>query len=156
MKLAFKVVLVCLLVATVGLAGFAVVANALAEVKPEMKALFDLALDLNFYWGYALFAIAILATITAFVFNVVTNPAGIGKMLAGLGIVAVVVGAPAIFVWKFREILPVPNSAGGVFDDTFALRISETGLFITYIVAGLALLAVVIYGLNAAIRKIVK
>lgn len=156
MKIAFKVVLVCLLIVTVGLLGFAVAANVMTGNNPEMQRYFDLALNLNFYWGYALFAIALLATCTAFLFNVITNPAGLGKLALGLVVVAAVVGAPAVFVWKYREILPVPNSAGGVFDDAFVLKIAETGLFITYVVAGLAVAAVVIYGLNGLIRKIVK
>ena len=161
MKTAFKIVLWCLLVVTLGLAAFAVVANNMAANAPEaevaeMQKLFDLALDLNFFWGYALFAIVIVSAIIAFFINVITHPSGMVKVALGLVLAAAVVALPVVWVCYFREILPVPNSAGGVFDNVKELRISEIGLFVTYIVAGLAILAVIVDMLSGLVRRIVK
>ncbi|MBR6656252.1 MAG: hypothetical protein IKL20_06595 [Alistipes sp.] len=115
----------------------------------------DLAISVSLYWGYLLLGSAVVAAIAAFISNVISHPAGLGKTLVGLGLVLVVVGVPVVWVLN-RDILPVPNSAGGVFDNPFELRIAEIGLFVTYIVAVIAVLVVVFDVCNGLVRKVVK
>ena len=156
MKTAFKIVLGFLIAATLGLVAFTVAtAMQVSPEKPEMQKLFDLSLDLTFYWGYALFATAIVAAIIAFLFNIISHPSGLVKTLLGLVLAGIVVGVPVGFVLS-HDILPVPNSAGGVFDNPFELKISEAGLYVTYLVAAIAVLVVVFDLLSGLVRKIIK
>ena len=156
MKTAFKIVLGFLIAATLGLVAFTVAtAVQVSPEKPEMQKLFDLSLDLTFYWGYALFATAIVAAIVAFLFNIISHPSGLVKTLLGLVLAGIVVGVPVGFVLS-HDILPVPNSAGGVFDNPFELKISEAGLYVTYLVAAIAVLVVVFDLLSGLVRKIIK
>ena len=156
MKTAFKIVLGFLIAATLGLVAFTVAtAVQVSPEKPEMQKLFDLSLDLTFYWGYALFATAIVAAIVAFLFNIISHPSGLVKTLLGLVLAGVVVGVPVGFVLS-HDILPVPNSAGGVFDNPFELSIAEIGLYVTYLVAAIAVLVVVFDLLSGLVRKIIK
>ena len=156
MKTAFKIVLGFLIAATLGLVAFTVAtAVQVSPEKPEMQKLFDLSLDLTFYWGYALFATAIVAAIIAFLFNIISHPSGLVKTLLGLVLAGIVVGVPVGFVLS-HDILPVPNSAGGVFDNPFELKISEAGLYVTYLVAAIAVLVVVFDLLSGLVRKIIK
>ena len=156
MKTAFKIVLGFLIAATLGLVAFTVAtAVQVSPEKPEMQKLFDLSLDLTFYWGYALFATALVAAIVAFLFNIISHPSGLVKTLLGLVLAGVVVGVPVGFVLS-HDILPVPNSAGGVFDNPFELSITELGLYVTYLVAAIAVLVVVFDLLSGLVRKIIK
>ena len=156
MKTAFKIVLGFLIAATLGLVAFTVAtAVQVSPEKPEMQKLFDLSLDLTFYWGYALFATAIVAAIVAFLFNIISHPSGLVKTLLGLVLAGAVVGASVGFVLS-HDILPVPNSAGGVFDNPFELSIAEIGLYVTYLVAAIAVLVVVFDLLSGLVRKIIK
>ena len=156
MKTAFKIVLGFLIAATLGLVAFTVAtAVQVSPEKPEMQKLFDLSLDLTFYWGYALFATAIVAAIVAFLFNIISHPSGLVKTLLGLVLAGAVVGASVGFVLS-HDILPVPNSAGGVFDNHFELSIAEIGLYVTYLVAAIAVLVVVFDLLSGLVRKIIK
>ena len=115
----------------------------------------DVAISVALYWGYALLGLAAISAIVAFIFNVISHPTGLGKTLIGLGLVLVVVGIPVIVVLN-RELLPVANSAGGVFDNPFELGIAEVGLLVTYIVAAIAALVVVFDICNGLVRKVVK
>ena len=156
MKTALKIVLWLLIAGTAVLTAFTVATALMATPeKPEMQKLFDLSLELTFYWGYALFAIAIISAIIAFFFNIISHPSGLVKTLIGIVIVVLVVGSAVAWV-KFHEIAPVPNSAGGVFDNPFELQISEIGLYVTYAVAAIAILVVVYDMLSGLVRRFIK
>ena len=64
-----------------------------------------------------------------------------------------VVGA-ALGVALSHDGLVIPNSAGGVFDNPFELRISEIGIYVTYIVSAIAVLVVVFDVLSGLVRKV--
>ena len=156
MKTAFKIVLGCLISVTLALVAFTVyTASQITPEKPQMQELFDLSLDLNFFWGYALFALAILGVVIAFFFNIVSHPSGLIKTLLGLVVVVAVVGTAFGLVLS-HELLPVPNSAGGVFDNPFELKISAIGLYVTYIVAAIAILAVFVDMCGSVVRRFIK
>jgi hypothetical protein len=156
MKTVLKIVFWFLIAGTVALTAFTVATAMLATPeKPEMQKLFDLSLNLTFYWGYALFATVIVSAIIAFFFNIITHPSTWLKTLLGIGIVGLVVGSIVAWVLS-HEIAPVPNSAGGVFDNSFELQISETGLYLTYAVAAIAILVVVYDMFSGLVRRFIK
>ena len=156
MKTVLKILFWFLIAGTVALTAFTVTTAMLATPeKPEMQKLFDLSLNLIFYWGYALFATVIISAIVAFFFNIISHPSGLVKTLLGFVIVALVVGSAVAWV-KFHEIAPVPNSAGGVFDNPFELQISAIGLYLTYAVAAIAILVVVYDMFSGLVRRFIK
>ena len=159
MKTFFKVLLWVLLIGTIVITSF-VVASAVVDLteKPEwvQKLLnFDRWLNWTFYWGYALFATVLVGAIVTFVFNIVNNPKRLLTTLYGLLIVGGIFGI-AYYLVKSHDVVAVPNSAGGVFDNPSELFIAEIGIYLTYIVAGIAGLAVIISLLSGVIRKFAK
>lgn len=156
MKTAFKIVLWSLICITVALVGYACYAGFKVDPEiPATEARFHQALDITFYWGYALFGTAVLSAIIAFFFNIISKPAGLGKTLLSVGVVAAIVGTSVGLVLS-KDVLSVPNSAGGLFSDPFELRISEIGLYLTYIVAAIALLVVFFDMVSGLVRRFVK
>ena len=156
MKTVLKILFWFLIAGTVALTAFTVATAMLATPeKPEMQKLFDLSLNLIFYWGYALFATVIVSAIIAFFFNIISHPSKLLKTGVGIGVVILVVGS--IVAWVIsHEIAPVPNSAGGVFDNRFELQISEIGLYLTYAVAAIAILVVVYDMFSGLVRRFIK
>ena len=159
MKTFFKIILWLLIIGTIGLTALTV-ASAMVDVSAQPEWLqkilnFDLLLNYIFYWGYALFATALVSAVISFLFNVISHPSGLVKTLLGLILVVAVVGSAYYFVGK-SELLPVPNSAGGVFDNPFELKISSIGLYVTYIVAAFAIVVVAFDILSGLVRRIIK
>ena len=144
MKTALKIVLGCLLGITLALVGWAVYEGGS-----------DLSISVNLLWGYGLLGLAILGVLCAALVDTISHPAGLGKTLLGLVVVVAVVGAALALVLT-HDATPVANSAGGSFDNPFELRIAELGIYVTYIVAVIALLAVVVDMLSGVVRKMIK
>ena len=90
-------------------------------------------------WGYILQGIAVAAVIILPLFNLVKNPKGAVRSLVGLGIVVVL----AAICYALSSDAPVVNSAGGFFEDSAVLKISDTGLYLTYIALAVAILAAI-------------
>ncbi|MBE5034547.1 hypothetical protein [Gallalistipes aquisgranensis] len=90
-------------------------------------------------WGYILLGIAVAAVIILPLFNLVKNPKGAVRSLVGLGIVVVL----AAICYALSSDAPVVNSAGGFFEDSAVLKISDTGLYLTYIALAVAILAAI-------------
>ena len=90
-------------------------------------------------WGYILLGIEVAAVIILPLFNLVKNPKGAVRSLVGLGIVVVL----AAICYALSSDAPVVNSAGGFFEDSAVLKISDTGLYLTYIALAVAILAAI-------------
>ncbi len=144
MKTVLKVLLWVLIGITAGLVGWAVYTGGSDE-----------AISYNLIWGYGLLALAVVGVLCAALVDTFTHPAGLVKTLLGLVIVVAVVGTSVGLVLS-HDILPVPNSAGGVFDNPFELRISEIGIYVTYIVSAIAILVVVYDVLSGLVRRVIK
>jgi hypothetical protein len=142
MKTVLKVLLWVLIGVTAGLVGWAVYEGGS-----------DQAISCNLMWGYGLLALAVVGVICAALIDTFTHPSGLLKTLLGVVIVVAVVGTSVGLVLS-NEPLPVPNSAGGVFDNPFELRISEIGIYVTYIVSAIAVLVVVFDVLSGLVRKV--
>ncbi len=159
MKTILKVVLWFLIIGTLGLVAL-ILTSAMVDTAEKplfvQKLLnFDFWLNVFFFWGYALFAIALIASVVAFVFNIISNPSSLVKTVIGLVIVIAVAGLPAIWV-HYHAPQPVPNSAGGFFENPLELKIAEAGLYVTYIVASIAGLALLYTIVSGIVRKIIK
>ena len=144
MKTVLKALLWALIAATVGLVGWAILTNGS-----------DAAISVILYWGYGLLALAIVGVLCAALIDTITHPSGLKKTLIAVVAVAAVVGTVLGLVLS-HEPVAVANSAGGSFTDAFELRISEMGIYVTYVVAVLAV-AVVAYDLvSGLVRKVLK
>ena len=144
MKTVLKVLLWVLIAVTVGLVGWTVYAGGAEAI-----------VGYNLMWGYGLLALAVVGVIVAALVDTFTHPAGLKKTLITIVIVGAVVGGVIALV-KSHELLPIPNSAGGVFDDKFELTIAEAGIYVTYIVAVIALVVVAFDLLKGLIGRIIK
>lgn len=144
MKTVLKVLLWVLIGITLGLVGWTVYTGGSEE-----------AININLIWGYALLAFAVVGVLCAALIDTVTHPAGLVKTLLGIVVVVAVVGTSVGLVLS-NNIVTVPNSAGGVFDNPFELRISEIGIYVTYIVSAIAILVVVYDVVSGLVRKVLK
>ena len=144
MKTVLKVLLWVLIAVTIGLVGWTVYAGGA-----------DAVISYNLLWGYGLLALAVVGVICAALVDTFTHPAGLLKTLITLVIVGAVIGGVVALVLN-KDLTPVANSAGGVFDDKFELSIAEAGIYITYIVAAIAGVVVVFDLLMGLVRRIIK
>jgi hypothetical protein len=144
MKTVLKVLLWVLIGITVGLVGWTAYKGGADEL-----------IGYNLLWAYGLLALAVVGVIVAALIDTITHPAGLIKTLLGVVVVVAVVGTALGLVLSEAPVA-VPNSAGGVFDNAFELRISEIGIYVTYIVAAIAILVVVFDVLSGLVRRVLK
>ncbi len=153
MKTALKVVLWSLIGITLALIGFTAIAGA--SENPAMEKLFDVAINLDLYWAYTLLVVAILGVIAAALVGTISNPTGLRKTLISIALVVVVVGTSVVLVLT-GDVPVITNSAGAVLDDVVGLRISEIGIYVTYIVAAIAVLVVLYDVVSGFVRRMSK
>ncbi len=103
------------------------------------------SVDSMLYWCYALLFAAIALIIILPLVNMIKNPKGAVRSMVGLVIVVVL---SAVF-YAMGSDTPVPNSGGGVFDDPLTLKISDMGLYLTYV----AMAATIIVAVGGEIRN---
>ncbi len=90
--------------------------------------------DLMLNWAYVLLALTVVVSLVFPVVNIIQNPQGALGTLVGLAIVAVVVGISYMFSSDATIITPV-----NTFDNPVSLKLSDTGLYATYITLGAAI-----------------
>lgn len=95
--------------------------------------------DLMLYWAYALLGLTVAAVILLPLINVIKNPAGAMRSLVGLVIVAIVLGVS----YALASDTPIPKSAGGFFENSTELKLSDMGLYATYFAMGATILIVI-------------
>lgn len=100
-------------------------------------------------WAYILLAITLFLTLGFSLFNMVTNPKGAKKSLVG------VVGAGVVILIAFflanDTPLYLPHYTGA--DNVPAtLKMVDTGLFTSYIFAGIAIVAIVVSEVSKAFK----
>ena len=144
MKTVLKVLLWVLIALTLGLVCWTVYAGGA-----------DAVISYNLLWAYGLLALAVLGVICAAIVDTFAHPAGLMKTLITVVIVGGVIGGVVALVMN-KDLTPVANSAGGVFDDKFELSVAEAGIYITYIVAAIAGVVVVFDLLMGLVRKVIK
>lgn len=100
------------------------------------------------WWMYAIVIIGIIAALISPVKNLFTTPKAAVKALVGLVVAAAVIGG----CYALSSATPVPNSAGGFFENVFDLRFTDTMLYLTYLVGGISILAILVGEVRNAIK----
>ena len=101
-------------------------------------------------WAYVLFFAAIALVVILPLFNIASNPQGIKKMLRNLVLLVVVFGGAYLIASGDQTAATAvmktsPSSA--------AMRMTETGIYITYALCLIALLAIVGSSVYTAIKN---
>lgn len=97
--------------------------------------------DALLYWCYGLLGLAVALIVVLPLANIIRNPKGAMRSIIGLSVLA----ALSVVFFSLGSQEPVVNSAGGFFDERFTLKISDMGLYLTY-VALAATVVVVVWG----------
>lgn len=126
MKKVLNILLGVLLLITAALAVFAMVSN-----HPENPAEYDAAVSMSLWWGYLLFAAAIVAAIVCAVWGMVKNPAGIKGTVLSLVLIVVIVGV-SYFLSASHDVQIVDLQNNGFFSHGETV-ITETSVLVTYV-----------------------
>ncbi|MEG1554030.1 MAG: hypothetical protein RRZ64_03870 [Rikenellaceae bacterium] len=105
-------------------------------------------IDLLLKWTYAILFIAVAVVVILPVFNMAKNPKGAGRTFIGIGILAVILGISYALSDGTTIVTPAAT-----FDNVTELKLSDTGLFATYITTAIAIAAIVVGEVVKLIRK---
>lgn len=100
------------------------------------------------WWMYGIVGIGIVAALVSPIKNLFTTPKAALKALVGLVVAAAVVGG----CFALSSDVPVPNSAGGFFENAFDLRFTDTMLYLAYLAAGVTILSILVGEIRNAIK----
>ena len=100
------------------------------------------------WWMYGIVIIGIIAALISPVKNMLTNPKAAIKALVGLVLAAAIIGG----CYALSSAVPVPNSAGGFFEDVFDLRFTDTMLYLAYLALGGGVLAILAGSFKSAVK----
>ena len=117
---------------------------------PQVQHMGDMHADCEWmmWWLYGIVGIGIVCALISPVKNLFTSPKAAITTLIGLVVVALVIGG----CWMLSSAAPVPNSAGGFFEDVFDLKFTDTVLYLAYLAAGVSILSI----LGGEIRNAIK
>ena len=117
---------------------------------PQVQHMGDMHADCEWilWWMYGIVGIGIVAALASPVKNLFTSPKAAIKALVGLVVAAAVIGG----CYALSSAAPVPNSAGGFFEDAFELRFTDTVIYLTYLVAGVSILSILAGEIRNAIK----
>ncbi len=87
-------------------------------------------------WMYILLGLTVAVTIILPIINLVKNPKGALSTFVGLAIVVIVLA----ICYMVSSATPVPNSGGDPFTDPLQLKLSDTGLYATYVALAAAII----------------
>lgn len=108
----------------------------------------NLGADVMLRWAEGMLYVTIGCVILLSIYNLVKNPKSAGRSLIGILCVVVVLG----IAYAMSDATPVVTVAN-TYEDPAILKLSDTELFTTYIVFGLAILSIVLTELYNIIRK---
>lgn len=117
---------------------------------PQVQHMGDMHADCEWmlWWLYGIVGIGIVAALASPVKNLFTTPKAAIKALVGLVVAAAVIGG----CYALSSAAPVPNSAGGFFEDAFELKFTDTVIYLTYLVAGVSILSILVGEIRNAIK----
>lgn len=117
---------------------------------PQVQHMGDMHADCEWilWWMYGIVGIGIVAALASPVKNLFTTPKAAIKALVGLVVAAAVIGG----CYALSSAAPVPNSAGGFFEDVFELKFTDTVIYLTYLVAGVSILSILAGEIRNAIK----
>lgn len=143
MKKLCNILLIVLLVATLLLTVYAVVASSTVEGL-------NAAISLNLIWCYVLFVAAILAAVGCAVWGMIKSPAGLKGALMSLLLIAAVVIVSYVIA-NGHDIKIVNLDTGGYFDRPETV-ISDAGILVTYVAFAGAILAALYSEISNALK----
>ena len=131
---------------------FAITIVCLASLffLPKVAHMGDMHADCEWilWWLYGIVAIGIVAALLSPIKNMITNPKAALKTLIGLVVAVAVIGG----CYALSSAAPVPNSAGGFFEDAFELKFTDTVLYLAYLVLGASILSILAGSFKSAIK----
>ncbi|MHC1689421.1 MAG: hypothetical protein AB9833_01135 [Bacteroidales bacterium] len=108
----------------------------------------DAVLDSFLYYAYILFGVALLAVICLPLINLFDNPKGIKKIISSLLVVVVLVGVS----YLLSSGDPLTNKPN-LNPTESVLKMTDTGLIMTYFLAAAAVLSIGVGGVLSIIRN---
>jgi len=99
----------------------------------------DRMIDFVLYYTYILFGLAVLLVIVLPVIGMVSNPKNVKRMIVNFGAVIVVFGLG--FLLASGD--PLPTITTAIPPTAFALKLSDAGLIIAYILIAASVLSIV-------------
>ena len=99
----------------------------------------DPDVDMMLRWTYILLGLAVGAAVLAPLFSIARNPKSAVRSLLGLVLVVIIVAIS----YSLSSDEPV-QAATKVYDNATELRLSDTGLFTTYVAFALAIVTIVV------------
>ena len=102
------------------------------------------------FWSYLLFGAAVLLVVVFPLFNMAANPQGIKKMLRNLVLLVVVFGGAYLLSSSAQTLT---TAAMATPPSPSALRMTDTGLYITYALCLIALLAIAASSVYTAVKN---
>ena len=101
----------------------------------------SLTIGMGLMLSYILLGLAVVTVVLMSLFNVIQSPKGSMGSLVGVGMVILL----AVVCYALGKSDPVVNSGGGFFTNPFELKLTDMGLYMTYVALVIAILAAV-YG----------
>ena len=117
---------------------------------PQVQHMGDMYADVEWMMmlTYAIVGIGIVCALISPIKNLFSSPKAALKALIGL-----VVPAAVVFgCYALSSAAPVPNSAGGFFENAFDLKFTDTMLYLTYLVGGVSIVAIIAGEIRNAIK----
>lgn len=100
-------------------------------------------------WAYIILGLALLSAVVFPLISMFSNPKGAVRTLVGL-----VVAVAAIFgLYSLSSAAPMLLPNGDVFDNVATLKLTDTGLYIAYIVMAAAFAAILFGELKSVFKK---
>ena len=131
---------------------FAITIVCLASLffLPKVAHMGDMHADCEWilWWLYGIVAIGIVAALLSPIKNMITNPKAALKTLIGLVVAVAVIGG----CYALSSAAPVPNSAGGFFENAFELKFTDTVLYLAYLVLGVSILSILAGSFKSAVK----
>ncbi len=117
---------------------------------PQVQHMGDMHADCEWilWWMYGIVGIGIVAALISPIKNLFTTPKAALKALVGLVVAAAVIGG----CYALSSAAPVPNSAGGFFENAFELKFTDTALYLAYLALGVSVLAIIAGEVRNAIK----
>ena len=137
MKKVLNILLGVLMLITVALLGYAI-----TSTHPVNPAEYDASVSMCLYWGYLLFAAAIVAAILCAVVGMVKNPSGIKSTVLSLVLVVVVVGVSYVIA-SGHDVKIVDLQNNGFFGQGETV-ITETSVLVTYVAMAAAFVTAIV------------
>lgn len=108
----------------------------------------DAMLDSFLYFAYILVAIALLSAFVLPMFNLLSNPKGLKKMLMFLLLAVVLIGISYVLASSDPLVVKIDVEAS-----KSALKLTDAGLILTYILSAFAFLSILLGGVVKMVRN---